>query len=118
VHELGHRHLWQLVERMSYLDGHKTLYLILDRVWADVWGEDFAEAQVRSESAWLAEDDYAAAWRRARGRAPAGRAELWDLPRGARTLRRRRCGASRRGSPSTTMRPHGAGPAASRRRSG
>lgn len=78
VHELGHRHLWQLVERMSYLDGHKTLYLILDRVWADVWGEDFAEAQVRSESAWLAEYDYAAAWRWVRGLAPAERVRLWN----------------------------------------
>lgn len=78
VHELGHRHLWQLVERMDYLDGHRTLYLILDRVWADVWGEEFAEAQVLSESTWLAEYDYAAAWRWVRGLAPAERARLWN----------------------------------------
>src|SRR5690606_25260212 len=42
------------------------------------WGEDFAEAQVRSESAWLAEYDYAAAWRWARGLAPAERVRLWN----------------------------------------
>lgn len=78
VHELGHRHLWQLVERLDYLDGHKTLYLILDRVWADVWGEDFAAAQIESESSWLAEYDYAAAWRWVRSLAPAERSRLWN----------------------------------------
>ncbi len=78
VHELGHRHLWQLVERMNYLDGHRTLYLILDRVWADVWGEEFAEAQIRSESSWRAEYDYAAAWRWVRELAPAERVRLWN----------------------------------------
>ena len=40
VHELGHRHLWQLAERLDGIDGidgHMTLYLVLDRVWAQVW---------------------------------------------------------------------------------
>src|SRR6188508_3577479 len=36
VHELAHRHLWQLTQRLDDVDGHHTLYLILDRVWADV----------------------------------------------------------------------------------
>lgn len=78
VHELGHRHLWQLVERLEYLDGHKALYLILDRVWADVWGEEFAATQIESESSWQAEYDYAAAWRWVRSLAPAERARLWN----------------------------------------
>jgi hypothetical protein len=78
VHELGHRHLWQLVERLDYLDGHKTLYLILDRVWADVWGEEFAAAQIESESTWLAEYDYAAAWSWVRSLVPAERSRLWN----------------------------------------
>ena len=30
VHELGHRHLWQLAERLDGIDGHMTLYLVLD----------------------------------------------------------------------------------------
>lgn len=76
VHELGHRHMWQLAERMGYLDGHKTLYLVLDRVWADVWGEEFAAAQIESESTWIAEYDYASAWRWVRSLAPAERARL------------------------------------------
>ena len=78
VHELGHRHLWQLVERLDDVDGHKTLYLVLDRVWADVWGEQFAEDHVRNESGWQSEYDYAAAWAWARALEPTERARLWN----------------------------------------
>ncbi len=76
VHELGHRHLWQLAERLDDVDGHKTLYLILDRVWADVWGEEFAEDRVRDESGW--HERYAGAWTWARSLRPEERAQLWD----------------------------------------
>jgi hypothetical protein len=78
VHELGHRHLWQLTERLDGVDGHMTLYLVLDRVWAQVWGEDFAEQRVRGESGWRAEYDYAAAWTWARSLPPAERTRLWN----------------------------------------
>ena len=78
VHELGHRHLWQLAERLDDVDGHKTLYLVLDRVWADVWGEKFAEDQIRSESGWRSDYDYAAAWTWARSLEPAEREALWN----------------------------------------
>jgi hypothetical protein len=78
VHELGHRHLWQLAERLADLDGHKTLYLVLDRVWADVWGEEFADERVRGESDWRADYDYAAAWAWARSLQPKERARLWN----------------------------------------
>lgn len=78
VHELGHRHLWQLVERLEDLDGHRTLYLVLDRVWADVWGEEFAEERVQTESGWLADYDYASAWTWARSLQPDERTRLWN----------------------------------------
>jgi hypothetical protein len=78
VHELGHRHLWQLVERLDDVDGHKTLYLVLDRVWADVWGEEFARDRIRSESDWRSDYDYAAAWAWARSLDPQERARLWN----------------------------------------
>jgi hypothetical protein len=78
VHELGHRHLWQLEERLDDIDGHMTLYLVLDRVWADVWGEDFAEERVRGESEWRASYDYAAAWSWARSLPPQERTRLWN----------------------------------------
>lgn len=78
VHELGHRHLWQLVERMEELDGHQTLFLVLDLVWADVWGEAFALAGVEGESGWRANYDYAATWAWARSLSPLQRADLWS----------------------------------------
>lgn len=78
VHELGHRHLWQLSERLEDLDGHRTLYLILDRVWAAVWGEDFAMRRVEDESSWAAGYDYAAAWKWVRSLELAERDKLWN----------------------------------------
>jgi len=78
VHELGHRHLWQLMERLDDVDGHRTLYLVLDRVWADVWGEDFAAARVRGEATWRASYDYAAAWEWARALTIDERGVLWN----------------------------------------
>ena len=78
VHELAHRHLWQLVNRLDDLDGHRTLYLILDGVWADVWGEDFAAERVRGEASWHASYDYAAAWDWARALSIDQRGVLWN----------------------------------------
>ena len=78
VHELGHRHLWQLTERLDDLDGHRTLYLVLSRVWADVWGEEFAAERIRTESAWHASYDYAAAWSWAHALTVDERGILWN----------------------------------------
>lgn len=78
VHELGHRHLWQLAERLDGIDGHMTLYLVLDRVWAHVWGEDFAAQRIQTESQWQASYDYGKAWRWARTLGRDERARLWD----------------------------------------
>jgi hypothetical protein len=78
VHELGHRHLWQLAERLDGVDGHMTLFLILDRVWAEVWGEDFAADRVRGESDWRASYDYGAAWQWALSLGREERARLWN----------------------------------------
>lgn len=78
VHELGHRHLWQLARRFPEIDGHRTLYLVLDLVWADVWGEGFAAEAIRQESAWDADYDYAAAWKSARSLNLDERSRLWN----------------------------------------
>jgi hypothetical protein len=78
VHELAHRHLWQLVNRLDDLDGHRTLYLILEGVWAEVWGEDFAAARVDGEASWHASYDYAAAWNWARKLTIDQRGVLWN----------------------------------------
>jgi hypothetical protein len=78
VHELGHRVLWQLTRRLDGVDGHMTLDLVLDRVWAYVWGEEFAERRIRDESVWRASYDYGAAWRWARSRGREERVRLWN----------------------------------------
>jgi hypothetical protein len=78
VHELGHRHLWQLAKRLDGMDGHRTLYLVLDRVWAQVWGEEFAAQSMRGESAWEASYDYAEAWQWSRTLDRDERARLWN----------------------------------------
>ena len=78
VHELAHRHLWQLTQRLDDVDGHRTLYLILEGVWADVWGEDFAAERVRGETSWQASYDYAAAWGWARKQTLDQRGILWN----------------------------------------
>jgi hypothetical protein len=78
VHELGHRHLWQLAQRLDGIDGHMTLFLVLDRVWAQVWGEDFAAQRIKTESAWDASYDYAEAWQWARGLGATERTRLWN----------------------------------------
>ena len=75
VHELGHRHLWQLAERLDDIDGHMTLFLVLDRVWVDVWGEDFADERVAGEVNWG--ENYAVAWDWARALGSEERARLW-----------------------------------------
>jgi hypothetical protein len=78
VHELAHRHLWQLTQRLDDVDGHRTLYLILEGVWADVWGEDFAAERVNGETSWQASYDYAAAWGWARELTLDQRGMLWN----------------------------------------
>lgn len=78
VHELGHRVLWQVAKRLDGVDGHRTLYLVLDRVWAYVWGEEFAERRIRDESVWRASYDYGAAWRWARSLGRKERVRLWS----------------------------------------
>jgi hypothetical protein len=78
VHELGHRHLWRLNERLAGIDGHMTLYLVLDEVWARVWGEQFAKERIAQESAWRASYDYERAWKWSRSLARAERVRLWN----------------------------------------
>ena len=76
VHELAHRHLWQLEKRLDDIDGHMTLYLVLEQVWADVWGEEFADARVQGESGW--DEDYESAWAWARSMTSDERMQLWN----------------------------------------
>lgn len=78
VHELGHRHLWRLSERLDGVDGHMTLYLVLDEVWERVWGEQFAKERIAEESGWQASYDYSHAWSWSRSLPRAERVRLWN----------------------------------------
>ena len=51
---------------------------MLDRIWARVWGEDFAAQRIATESAWLASYDYGEAWRWAQSLSRAERVRLWN----------------------------------------
>lgn len=51
IHELGHRLLFQHgIKRSKKLGNHQILYLILYDIWVDLYGKDFADQQVETES--------------------------------------------------------------------
>jgi hypothetical protein len=62
VHELGHRLIAQLKNRKPEIDEHQTLFLFLYDVWVKLWGQEFADTMVISESARTGYYDYASAW--------------------------------------------------------
>jgi hypothetical protein len=53
-----------------------TLYLVLDRVWADVWGDTFANRRIEGESGW--DDEYENAWAWAQSLSVDRRTALWN----------------------------------------
>jgi hypothetical protein len=61
VHELGHR----LLGNIHRGNQHPVLFLFLYDVWKDLWGEAFADRQVRIESQRRGLYDYAGAWKAA-----------------------------------------------------
>jgi hypothetical protein len=63
AHEHGHRLLVQLRKRPPDVDEHRVLFLFLYDVWEMLGGRDFADAQVKVESARTGIYDYAAAWK-------------------------------------------------------
>ena len=80
VHELGHR-LQTGVARGE--DEHEVLFLWLYDAWVELWGKEFADAQVLVERA--RRGPYPAAWDAALALDSAGRAARWrslrDRPR-------------------------------------
>ena len=49
VHELGHRHIAELYIENPEIDEHRALFLFLYDVWTELYGKDFADAQVAVE---------------------------------------------------------------------
>ena len=74
VHELGHRLFSQFVLPRD-VENHAALFLFLYDVWVDLWGREFADAQVKVE---LARGGvYPAAWHSALTLTAPERAARW-----------------------------------------
>lgn len=76
VHELGHRYLHELNAPNPYEDIHYPLSLLLYRIWADIWGSDFADSQVEVEKA--RSKRYCRAWRWVRSLSRQERESKWE----------------------------------------
>lgn len=73
VHELGHRIFSHLVPGNE--DDHPFLFLY--DAWVELWGSEFADAQVKVESARKGQVDYPGAWRVALAMTAKERARRW-----------------------------------------
>jgi hypothetical protein len=62
VHELGHRMIAQLKKRPMELDEHKLLFLYLYDLYVDLYGKEFADAQVAFGKTLKGLYDYESAW--------------------------------------------------------
>lgn len=62
IHELGHRLIEQIKERPADLDEHLILFLILYDIWAELYGQDFADEMVNIESSRKGYYDYKSCW--------------------------------------------------------
>ena len=75
VHELSHRLIGHLVPKD--FEEHPVIFLFVYDVWVELWGQEFADAQVVVESKRRGRYDYAGAWRDALALGKSGRAEAW-----------------------------------------
>jgi hypothetical protein len=62
VHELGHRMNAQLTKRPRDLDEHRLLFLYLYDLYVDLYGKEFADAQVAFGKTLKGLYDYESAW--------------------------------------------------------
>jgi hypothetical protein len=63
IHELGHRMNIQIKKRPSDVDEHRLLFLYLYEVWESLYGQTFADEQVKIESGRRGLYDYESAWK-------------------------------------------------------
>jgi hypothetical protein len=75
VHELSHRLISGVAPES--VDQHQAIFLFVYDVWVQLWGKEFADAQVVVESGRRGLYDYESAWRDALALGPAGRRERW-----------------------------------------
>ncbi len=75
MHELGHRLEGRFFRKGE--DDHPVLFLYLYDAWVRLYGQSFADKEIRVESARKGLYDYASAWRTALSMTPAQRAAKW-----------------------------------------
>ena len=75
VHELSHRLITDLVPKD--FEEHPVIFLFVYDAWVELWGQDFADAQVAVESRRRGVYDYDGAWKDALALGKSGRAEAW-----------------------------------------
>lgn len=62
IHELGHRLIASMHQRIENIDEHQTLNLFLYDVWESLYGKDFADKMVEIESKRKGIYNYKNAW--------------------------------------------------------
>jgi len=75
VHELSHRLISDVAPES--VDQHPVIFLFVYDVWVQLWGKEFADAQVVVESERRGLYDYESAWRDALALGAAGRRDRW-----------------------------------------
>ena len=88
VHELAHRLISPITPRR--FEDHPVIFLFVYDVWVQLWGKDFADAQVAVESQRTGRYDYAGAWRDALALGAEGRKQRWSQFLAERTRRQAR----------------------------
>lgn len=78
IHELGHRLILKLENRINDIDEHHTLNLFLYDTWVYIYGEDFANNMVSIESKRKGKYDYESAWKWALNMSKEERKILFD----------------------------------------
>jgi hypothetical protein len=76
IHELGHRLEGRFFKKDE--DDHHLLFLYLYDVWVELYGKEFADAQVKIESDRRGHFDYEGTWKQALALSPEERQKKWQ----------------------------------------
>jgi hypothetical protein len=96
VHELAHRLISPITPRR--FDDHPIIFLFVYDVWVQLWGKEFADAQVAVESQRTGRYDYAGAWRDALALGADGRKQRWSQFLAERRRRQARSAQTTKGT--------------------
>lgn len=78
IHELGHRLISPLHNRVEDLDEHQHLNLFLHDVWIKLYGKEFADEMVAVESKRKGLYDYEGAWKWSLNLSAEEKSSIWQ----------------------------------------